>query len=72
VTLQNVSGEALSLDGWIMCSIKGNQQHPVGGTLAPGETKSFAGPAGTIWSNSDPDDGALYNPQGQLISYWRD
>ncbi|NTU82903.1 MAG: lamin tail domain-containing protein [Chloroflexales bacterium] len=72
VTLQNVSGEALSLDGWIMCSIKGNQQHPVGGTLAPGETKIFAGPAGNIWNNSERDDGALYNQQGQLISYWPD
>jgi hypothetical protein len=74
VTLQNVSGEAVNLDGWIMCSIKGNQRHDgVGGSLAPGETKTFpyTGP-GTIWSNSDPDDGALYNPQGQLISYWRD
>lgn len=72
VTLQNVSGEAVSLDGWIMCSIKGNQQHPVGGSLAPGETRRFPGPAGTIWSNSDKDDGALYNAQGQLISYWND
>ena len=74
VSLQNVSGEAISLDGWIMCSIRGNQRHDgIGGTLAPGETRSFpyAG-SGTIWSNSDDDDGALYNPQGQLISYWRD
>jgi hypothetical protein len=72
VTLQNVSGESVNLDGWIMCSIRGNQQHPVGGALVPGETKSFPGPAGNIWNNSDRDDGALYNPQGQLISYWSD
>ncbi len=72
VTLQNVSGESVNLDGWIMCSIRGNQQHPIGGVLAPGETKAFDGPVGNIWSNSERDDGALYNPQGQLISYWRD
>ena len=72
VTLQNVSGEAVNLDGWHMCSIKGNQLHPIGGPLAPGETKTFPGPAGNIWSNSERDDGALYNPQGQLISYWND
>jgi len=72
VTLRNVSDQPISLDGWIMCSVKGNQQHPVGGPLAPGETKLFFGPAGSIWSNSDPDPGALYNAQGQLISYWAD
>ncbi len=72
VTLRNVSGEGVSLDGWIMCSIRGNQQHPVGGALGPGETKVFSGPAGNIWSNGDRDDGALYNTQGQLISYWQD
>jgi hypothetical protein len=71
VTLQNVSPEPVNLDGWIMCSIRGNQRHDgIGGTLAPGEQRSFpyAG-IGTIWSNSEQDDGALYNPQGQLISY---
>jgi hypothetical protein len=74
VTLENVSAEAVSLDGWIMCSIKGNQRHDgIGGTLAPGEQRGFVytGP-GTIWNNSEPDPGALYNPQGQLISYWAD
>ncbi len=72
VTLQNVSPEPISLDGWIMCSIRGNQQHPISGPLAPGETKTFPGPQGNIWSNSEPDDGALYNAQGQLVSFWDD
>jgi hypothetical protein len=71
VTLKNVSPEPINLDGWIMCSIRGNQRHDgIGGTLAPGEQRAFPYTgAGTIWSNSDPDDGALYNPDGQLISY---
>jgi hypothetical protein len=72
VTLQNVSGEAVNLDGWHMCSLKGNQQHPISGPLAPGETKVFPGPGDTIWSNENDDDGALYNAQGQLVSYWND
>jgi len=72
VQLQNVSPEPVNLDGWRMCSIRGNQEHPIGGTLAPGETRSFPGPTGPIWSNSEPDDGALYNAAGQLVSYYRD
>ncbi|MBK9713360.1 MAG: hypothetical protein IPO81_18950 [Kouleothrix sp.] len=72
VTLKNVSPEPIALDGWHMCSIKGNQEHPVGGPLAPGEQKVFDGPTGNIWANGDRDDGALYNAQGQLVSYWQD
>jgi hypothetical protein len=73
VHLQNVSGEAVNLDGWIMCSIRGNQQHDgIGGVIAPGETRVFYYTTGNIWNNSEKDDGALYNPQGQLVSYWND
>ena len=45
----------------------------IGGTLAAGETRAFpyAG-SGTIWNNFEPDDGALYNPSGQLVSYFVD
>lgn len=72
VTLQNLSPETVNLDGWIMCSIKGNQQHPIRGSLAPGESKDFPGVGGPIWNNSDIDNGALYDHQGRLISYWND
>lgn len=72
MVLKNVSGEAVDLTGWRMCSIKGNQEHPIGGALGPGEQKPFPGPAGTIWSNSDTDNGSLYNANGQLVSYWYD
>lgn len=72
VTLKNVSPDAVSLDGWRMCSIKGNQQHPISGSLAPGEQRDFPGPAAaSIWSNSDPDPGALYDGDGRLVSYWK-
>lgn len=72
VTLQNTSQAPVSLDGWTMCSIKGNQQHPIGGVLNPGESKVFGGPADNIWNNSERDDGSLYNQNGQLVSYYRD
>ena len=72
VRLQNVSPDPVNLDGWKMCSVKGNQQVPIGGPLAPGETREFPSTDAPIWSNSDPDPGALYNDQGQLVSYWPD
>ncbi len=73
VTLRNVSGAPVNLDGWRMCSIRGPQEHRgIGGTLAPGEQRDFRHQGDTIWSNSDRDPGALYNAQGQLISYWAD
>ena len=73
VTLRNVSQEPVNLDGWIMCSIRGNQQHMgIGGTLAAGATRAFVHQDGQIWNNFEEDDGALYNPNGQLISYWND
>ncbi len=72
VTLKNVGPDPVDLAGWHMCSINGNQEHPISGTLAPGEEKSFPGSAGDIWDNSDPDNGSLYNAQGQLVSYLPD
>jgi hypothetical protein len=72
VTLKNVSSEAINLDGWRLCSIRGNQEIPVGGTIAPGESRGFGSTDGSSWNNSEKDDGALYNPAGQLISYWND
>ncbi|GAB4213381.1 MAG: hypothetical protein OHK0022_50450 [Roseiflexaceae bacterium] len=73
VRLQNVSDAPVNLDGWRMCSIKGNQEHgPLGGTLAPGEVREFEHSGGNIWNNNEPDDGALYDPNGRLVSYWQD
>jgi plastocyanin len=73
VTLRNVTtGDTIDLTNWDMCSITGNQHHPIGGTLAPGEQRTFPGPAGFIWNNSSSDPGALYNENGQLVSYHPD
>lgn len=72
VRLKNVSPDTLDLTSWHMCSIRGNQEHSLSGILVPGEVRDFPGPTGNIWNNSDKDDRALYNPQGQLVSYWSD
>ena len=70
VTLQNVSTSAVDLTGWKMCSITGNQNHPISGTLAPGQSVTFPGSGGAIWNNASEDDGALYTPDGRLASYF--
>jgi micrococcal nuclease len=73
VTLRNVTtGDTVDLSGWQMCSVTGGQNHPIGGTLAPGQQVTYPGPASTIWNNSSRDDGALYDPAGRLVSYWVD
>ncbi|NTW00987.1 MAG: hypothetical protein HGA19_06695 [Oscillochloris sp.] len=72
VTLRNVSDSSVSLDGWVMCSVRGSQQHPVAGSLAAGKTKVFSGSTGNIWSNASSDPGALYDADGRLVSYWPD
>jgi hypothetical protein len=70
VTLKNVSPDEVDLTSWHMCSIREHQEHPISGSLAPGEQKDFPGSAGDIWSNSDTDNGSLYNAEGQLVSFF--
>lgn len=73
VRLQNVSDAPVNLDGWALCSMRGGEvQAGVGGTLAPGATRDFANPGEPLWSNSNRDDAALYDPAGRLVSYWVD
>jgi hypothetical protein len=73
VTLQNVSNEPVDLQGWRMVSVLGQQQHPgIEGVIAPGEQRHFANVGKKIWRDDASDDGALYAPDGQLVSYWND
>jgi hypothetical protein len=73
VTLQNVSNAQVDLTGWKMCSVTGNQLHAsLQGILEAGETRGFVAPGAAIWSNDEPDDGALFDPLGNLVSYWDD
>lgn len=74
--LENVGGSPIDIRGWIMCSIKDNQQYQIGSdssvTLEPGQMRGFVFRGAAIWDNDAQDDGALYNAQGQLVSYWSD
>jgi hypothetical protein len=73
VTLRNTTtGATISLSGWQMCSITGGQNHPISGSLAPGESRIFPNNGGLIWNNLTSDPGALYDPEGRLISYFAD
>ena len=70
VTLENVATTPIDLSGWRMCSIRGGQEHPIGGVIGVGATLVLPPPPSPIWNNSMPDPGALYDAQGALISYW--
>ncbi len=74
VRLRNVSEETVDLDDWIMCSITGTQEHTgIEGELEPDETRDFPYTgSGEIWDDDNVDNGALYNEDGQLVSYWFD
>ena len=74
VRLENVSASAVDMTDWNMCSITDNQEHDdIDGVLAPGEVRDFPYTgSGAIWDDSTQDDGALYNNDGQLVSYWDD
>lgn len=73
VRLSNVGPDPVSLDGWLVCSVRGGEgQAGVGGTIAPGATVELANPGEPIWSNSQRDDVALYDASGRLVSYWED
>lgn len=73
VTLQNVSNSVVDLTDWHMCSLNGEQQHRgLAGQLQPGETRDFVNVGNPIWDDESQDDGALFDPSGRLISYWKD
>lgn len=74
VRLRNESEVEVDLTGWTMCSIRTNQVHEgIGGVLDPNETRNFEYTGGgRIWNPDRNNNGALYNENGQLVSYWFD
>jgi hypothetical protein len=74
VRLENVSADTVDMTDWNMCSIRANQEHDdIDGVLAPGEVRDFPYTgSGVIWDDSRENNGALYNEDGQLVSYWKD
>ncbi len=75
VTLKNVSAEPVEVTNWHMCSITADQEHiGIGGIIPVNATAIFTytGTDDYIWNNEEKDDGALYDNNGTLISYWVD
>lgn len=74
VVLENVSDAPVDLTNWQVVSVRAFQVHRgIGGILQPGETKEFPYTGrGNMWNNRERDDGALYDPNGKLVSYWSD
>jgi endonuclease G, mitochondrial len=72
VILRNVSTHSVGLSNWRMCSVTGKQKHKINGTLTAGETRAFPNSGVPIWDDSSSDPGALYNQNGQLVSYYPD
>jgi hypothetical protein len=70
VTLRNESHERVDLTGWRLCSLRARQQHPIFGILAVGQEYNFQGSINHIWNLDPGDEAALYNPQGQLVSFF--
>lgn len=66
-TLRNTSAARVDLAGWILCSVRGTQRHPLAGVIAPGGEIVLPS-GGSIWSNSAPDPAQLYDPRGVLVS----
>jgi hypothetical protein len=74
-TLENMGPDAVNLNGWKLCSISGNEQFAFNedqGMLLPGQKRGFVYARGNVWEQCAQDDAALYNAQGQLVSYWSD
>jgi hypothetical protein len=70
VVLQNVSANDIDLTGWAMCSLTGDQHHPIGGLLGAGATAAYTNEGAEVWEDLESDPGALYDPSGTLVSYY--
>lgn len=74
VTIRNMTNANVSVAGWRICSIKGDQLHAtLSGVIGGGEQVTIGSAAnGAIWNNGERDDGALYDASGRRVSYWAD
>jgi hypothetical protein len=74
VTLENVSSNDIDLSDWTLCSLGGGERHRGfdGVTIEAGDTRRLLHAGDRVWDTEGSDDGALYDPDGNLISYWDD
>jgi hypothetical protein len=74
VTLENVSNNDIDLSDWTLCSLSGGERHGGfdGVIIEAGDTRRLLHSGNRIWDTEGSDDGALYDPDGTLISFWDD
>jgi hypothetical protein len=74
VTVENVSNNDIDLSDWTLCSLSGGERHGGfdGVTIEAGDTRRLLHSGNRIWDTEGSDDGALYDPDGNLISFWDD
>ena len=80
VDIKNFGNNAVTLNGWMLRSEKGNQDCYLAGNLEPGVTLRIwalaadneeegyhCGKGSNIWNNSEPDPAVLFNDNGQEV-----
>lgn len=73
VTLYNISSKTIDITGWRVVSATTNKPQPgIEGSLLPGEKKEFPAVGENIWHAGQRNDGALFDPNNNLMSYWND
>ncbi|CAM3951363.1 thermonuclease family protein [Paenibacillus alkaliterrae] len=87
VTITNTTNESITMDGWKLVSVRGNQTYPFGPyELAPKQkvlissaeeseapvTNALEWGASNIWNNSESDPAELYNANNELVAVWED
>ncbi|XSG77292.1 hypothetical protein ACP8Y2_09820 [Herpetosiphon llansteffanensis] len=71
ITLRNISQNPVSINGWIVCSMNGDEQYkiPQGFNMNPNVILYLSLEGKDIWNDIERDDAALYDANGKIISY---
>ncbi|RCW50011.1 thermonuclease family protein [Paenibacillus prosopidis] len=86
VTIKNTSNEPVTLDGWKLVSVRGNQTYPFDPFVLNPQQKIVISSADeppsdssvlewgeqNIWNNKESDPAELYNAYNELVSVWED
>lgn len=86
VTIKNTSNEPVTLDGWKLVSVRGNQTYPFDPYVLNPQQKIVISSADeppfdssvlewgeqNIWNNKESDPAELYNAYNELVSVWED
>lgn len=74
VAFQNVTTATVDLTGWHLCSLTNNKEFVIDAlnskVLEAGVTRTFSSANPPVWERNGMNIGALYDPAGQLVSYF--